>query len=489
MKNNVELNKVVLYGAGSYGKRMFQRFSENNCTVVAFIDKRAEEVKEFMGIPVVNMEKEEINKIINKNDTVFISVKNVFEHSNIASQLIEKGFHKIIFRPYTVLMGGGNEKQKMLNYIYNLIDENKFENISVIPSSEEEKISDFADASMIEEGENECVANIPWQYVYTNYKRKKGSIWEDINAMQMFPHIAFFSFLLGNSKGNINDYLDFCIKAALQSGIQITESWKANVVKNRTDVFQQMNISYEIDKDFFVRSAPLAEWNDRKCCFNLLSGKHRVAFLLAKGNKFIPLRIKKSEYNLYVRKEAAEDLFGKEIRYEEHRILNPLFLKIPFLNWDFYDNLEKTLTFYISKFFLFPTDTLQWENERLLIALDDVGTVSRHFSRMGGIVTRFIKANPQVVLELDDLLCAGSSIKTISDVSEISKEEYDFVFLDMCFEKKYDINAENMCSKVTKGIFVLGTEEQLETILGGNDVIFEGILNGIAKKLICMKAN
>ena len=56
--NNYTLKgrKILIYGAASYGKRIYKRFIANGYEVAGFIDKRADEIREFMGVKVINLE-------------------------------------------------------------------------------------------------------------------------------------------------------------------------------------------------------------------------------------------------------------------------------------------------------------------------------------------------------------------------------------------------------------------------------------------------
>ena len=74
------------------------------------------------------------------------------------------------------------------------------------------------------------------------------------------------------------------------------------------EVFLQMNHSYQLDKDYFIRNAPKVIWNPEFGCFHLRSGKHRAAFLAGKGDYYIPVRMHKDDYKLWESEEYIADL-------------------------------------------------------------------------------------------------------------------------------------------------------------------------------------
>ena len=93
--------------------------------------------------------------------------------------------------------------------------------------------------------------------------------------------------------------IEFCKVAANEKGSRITKAWEKSVIKNRTEVFENMNCSYEYDQNFFVRNAAPAEWNE-KGYFNLISGKHRATFFIAKGQNAVPLNICEEDFQKWI---------------------------------------------------------------------------------------------------------------------------------------------------------------------------------------------
>ncbi|MDE5907438.1 MAG: hypothetical protein K2H52_01605 [Lachnospiraceae bacterium] len=447
--------------------------------MAGFIDKRADEITEFMGVEVLHLESD----FSFYNDMVlFIAVKNVFEHSSIVKNLITKGFYKIIYRSYAVLTGAGNVSQKRINAVYTQIDEDAFMEISSVPTVQEETIFEKKDNSVVQETDEGVVANIPWQSVFTNRKKENSSIWSEINVVQLIPHIAFFSYLLGLSPDGPEEYLKFCEDSAMkQKNIMVTDKWRENVIHNRKTVFQQMNLAYELEPDFFIDNAPLAEWNTSSHCFNLKSGKHRAAFLIAKGNKYIPLRISKNDYLLYLNDEDANSLLSKDERLYHHRILHPHYLRLPFVEWDFYSQLEIKLIHFMTKRFMYPLGKISLCGRSMLISLnDDLGSISRTFSYLGLEVTRIVHDETDLVKKIDKLMQVSDTLKDIEDIGE---NDYDFMLID--YDLYAQVNKEEFYRKCKMGMFLFGPKMELHSCKG--TLIFEGIKDVKAWQIILLE--
>ena len=100
-----------------------------------------------------------------------------------------------------------------------------------------------------------------------------------------------------------------------------------------------MQYEWEHDRSFFVKNAVWADYNE-KGYFNIKSGKHRVVFMLVKGKRYIPLRIKKSDYEKWSNVTKAKEM--KCVLDRMGRESLPVILGNPF----FYDYPCNTSSFY-----------------------------------------------------------------------------------------------------------------------------------------------
>lgn len=261
-----ENTHLVLYGAATMGTLYFKKFRSWNLSVTAFIDKRSDELEDFMGLPVFPIDNDELDK---KNIVVILAVKNVFEHSRIASKLQRASYEKIIFRPYSALNKSASDSETKLNDIYTLITESQdfnlkdYESIPVIDALLPEKLTEHG---IIKKDEKSVTFYLPITMLFCD---KKGyELKHQYPILCLKPHINFCSFLLGKQDGEFYTYLNYCIKAAENIGtVKITDSWKKNVISNRSEVFLDMLHKYNVEPDFFINKAVNVIWNDENKYF------------------------------------------------------------------------------------------------------------------------------------------------------------------------------------------------------------------------------
>ncbi len=118
---------IILYGASSIGHLMFEKLSSAGYKIAGFIDKRAEEIKEYMGVPVWTVSS--VPKEIKAGDdtVVFVAVKNVFEHQTIAALLTENGFHNIIYKPYNSIINNSSDYDRKMSAVYEQVFDGKLD--------------------------------------------------------------------------------------------------------------------------------------------------------------------------------------------------------------------------------------------------------------------------------------------------------------------------------------------------------------------------
>lgn len=295
---------IYLYGAASIGAIVYKNLLKNDIRIKGFIDKRADEIQNFCGLPVFEF----TNPKILRSDIVFLAVKNVFEHEEIKNMLVQEGYQYIIYKPYNSLLGNGSFEETQLSEWYDELFEGTILNEGQLICVNDLKAESLHDYAVILENDKNVVANIPVEFIFTNNYTEFSPMerWGNIPIQAFFTHINFFRSLNGDKNCSYEDYLtEYCeYTAQIQGDIQITKAWRHNVIRNRTQIFEQMRDSLELEPDFFIRNAATAEWN-HKGYFNLTSGKHRSTFLAAMGRRYVPIRISKCDYDLFRNMGAA----------------------------------------------------------------------------------------------------------------------------------------------------------------------------------------
>lgn len=412
---NLDKQSIIIYGAAAIGLIVYDICKELNLPVAGFIDKRGDEIHEIQGVKVYNIDSAEIDAI-DRQCIIFIAVKNVFEHDNIARKLIEKGFVNIIYRPSTVIKGAGNKDEKRLNEVYDKFMQKEFicDDIPKSFSVHEYEYRDYATIKKLGNGQ-ERVAYIPVEYLFTDKKKAGKWSWVDIPVMSLIPHVAFFKWMDNQPGFSYDMYLDFCIDSTKIKGqIKVTDRWKENVIKNRADVYANMNQSLERDFDFFIRNAPNAKWNTNGY-FNLVSGKHRAAFWLAKGRHYIPLRISNTDFQMWINEFKVDKIIHclreRGIVSVNAPIEHPYFYDIQCQNRDFY--------FHLLCDFVFEVALDQYKEKRYIkleelspvfVSLNDDGYISRTLQRYAIPVEVHNKSKVSVILE--DLIVENFEVST-----------------------------------------------------------------------------
>ena len=375
-------NPIILYGAAAIGNIIYNNLHSQGYNIKGFIDKRASELTDYLGLPVWNIN----NNSLNTQNIIIIAVKNVFEHEQIVSQLLQNGYTNIIFKALNVLNGEGTNEEILLSEVYDKILENKPVKDTILSSTVNANIYTFKDYGSSSIDDENVIARIPLEFVYTNNYTSVESKWGNINILSFFTHIHFFKFLLGDYT-KVPDYYinEYCIYTA-PPRIKITEGWKDNVIRNRLMILEQMNAANELEPDFFIRNAPTAVWNP-KGYFNLTSGKHRAAFFAASNYKYIPLKLSKRDYEQYMAKQYAEILINY-IKENSSSALtlpinNPLFYRYPMLTNEYYHSLLVYYTDYIAISSYFPQKILLWKNITIVEMSNDSYGIIGHFARMG----------------------------------------------------------------------------------------------------------
>ncbi len=377
-------SRIIIYGAATTGAMLYHNLCNEEYHVIAFIDKRAEEISSYYGLPVWSFAEAEKCFEQDDNIVVIVGVKNVFEHEKIAKMLWEMKCNKIIFRPYNEVRGTGNVCDKELNEIYDEALSGKLSYCYIIDGFEELILKDNA---VICEDSKYVIANIPSQYVFTDNYKNKNIIWGDIPCLGLIPHIGLFNLFLGNENQDYKEYIHFCREAALRSGgIVTTKAWEDSVYSNRLDVFNHMQYAWEHDRSFFIKNAVEAQYND-KGYFNIKSGKHRIVFQLVKGSHYIPLKIEKSGYHKWRNETRAIKI--KELLKETKRASLPVIIGNPYYynyscnSSEFYKKVLDKLIFMIFKEQYYKKRKFSFEKEKILFYNTPLAMYADIFTMLG----------------------------------------------------------------------------------------------------------
>lgn len=303
--------KYIIYGAGGNCFRVKKLLQNAQYTVAAILDKRAEDIHNVEDVPVYTLENfvqidEEKDKIV-----IVISVKNVFEHINIARTLLELGYERIIYKPLPILQGEHDGEWDSINYVYETIVENDMSldtNVK-IACSRLNHLMIFKDELMIEDKGDQILCWLPIELV-CNYDSEDA--YQLVPMAAFYPLLNMYQYLLNSGIENEwevieNDFFLYSADWVERTHQDSSHSLKRSMINSRINIFSEMQKKADIDKDFFVRNAVSVKRKD-SCRFYLTtSGRNRVSFWAARGNRYIPVYMSREDYNCWMNQHKFEE--------------------------------------------------------------------------------------------------------------------------------------------------------------------------------------
>lgn len=83
---------ILIYGAGSFGREMYEFLKSEAIDVVAFLDRDAEIIKEYCGRPVYTLDSREVEKYKESSIVLFTIVMDRQKRKSLIRDIIESGF-------------------------------------------------------------------------------------------------------------------------------------------------------------------------------------------------------------------------------------------------------------------------------------------------------------------------------------------------------------------------------------------------------------
>lgn len=303
--------KYIIYGAGGNCFRVKKLLQNAQYTVAAILDKRAGDIYNIEDVPVYTPENYALVDKEKDKSVIVISVKNVFEHINIARTFLELGYERIIYKPLPILQGEHDEEWDSINYVYETIVE---KNISLdtnvrIACSRRDYLMIFKDELLIEDKGDQVLCWLPIELM-CNYDSE--------DAYKLVPMAAFYPLLnmyqylhnTGNEcKWEIieNDFFLYSADWVERNRQDFSYSLKRSMINSRINVYNNMQNKADIDINFFIRNAVSVKRKDSIRFYLTASGRNRVSFLAARGNRFIPVYMSRKDYHLWLNQHKFEE--------------------------------------------------------------------------------------------------------------------------------------------------------------------------------------
>ncbi len=377
---------VFLYGAAYCGTLIYS-YLKDIVTVMAFLDKRGDEILIHEGLPTYLPDSKLLNKEEKENAIVIICVKNIFDHKTIARQLLKNDFKYIV---------------TFENSIFNDILEKKLFLPKYIETYQDNKKIVWQDNGYIMNREERIIVHIPAALVFTNKtKDSRNDKWSNWPIQALYTHLELFSLYNGDPDGNEFEYIEkYCIDGIKKFGsVKVSERWKRNILESRQKIFHNMNIEWQLKSAFFYTHAPTADFNNG--IFNLTSGKHRATFLVSKGEKYIPLNITMEDYeeflNMKVAKEIMEYVGSIDVEEFFCPIMHPYFYRLPSKTGNLLDSILAKIMKNVGKYILARGGSIS--KMQVFSYTKRYKALARYFKQIGCIVEDVVKDD-----QMDSLL-------------------------------------------------------------------------------------
>ena len=449
---------VVLYGAAHVGTQVYKHLS-GAANIIAFADKRADEIKMFMELPVYAPGSDQFTDEIKISSIVVVCVKNVFDHENITQELIGSGFSHVVFCPTS----GSNfvyredKERNALMELYSALTEGEFMLPRKVPAAQGLFVRGFSDNALIRREEGVVTAYVPAVFCYTRFN--KGELLRDIPIMTLFPYFELFDSFDGNPEKGDWSYLEFAKLLAKETGcFETTDRWAKNVIDSRRMVYERIRAASELVSDFFVVNAITADWNPLGGYFNLNGGKHRAVYLIHKKNMYIPLKLTEPDYECFLNLAALAELTAylrnEHVTELPYPVWHPYLANMPYSPKSNFYNLLCAFTRWLSKNLYLDRRKTGYSGITVLDCTDALLPLSRCLRKLGCAVT-CEKTSDTFDFLVDDLYRETSAGPTMAG-------KYDVVLA-------YGEDMEQWREVADYGLFLLPHES--EGVEAGLDVI------------------
>lgn len=409
MEYSFSEKKILLYPAGSVAGLIDDLLSQKDIQVVGFIDRRGDKIDEFRGKSVYTIK--EAGSFFDTNEyCVVVCLRNVFEHSYIAQELIEAGFNNLLFKPLASLKGMGTDEDNRLRESHDMLLENKQLPEDSIPQVF--NAIELEDGCLIEDGDDTVKAIIPCELLFTNILNSSSTIqWSQVNFLGEYVAVDLYESFGSNTdrlKENAEKYIEeFALPGATHAGVNTEGDWGALIIENRKAVYEEMVDLNVSNPYFFVENCPTVKRFDRGF-YLVSSGKNRVSFQIARGNRLIPVEMDKEEYSRFINMDALKDTLALLRRegYPRFRtsIGHPYFVNYPVYTRSYSRLWLKQLGRILSNEVYSKNKRFVYTDINGWFLMDDQGVSERYLSSLG--IRTYDASDKDALREsVDRLLC------------------------------------------------------------------------------------
>lgn len=410
----------IIYGAGEVGSRIAVRLMEEGYSVQGFLDLRPGSQNMLNGIRVYQVDEEvpwEEERVI-----VIIALANGNIHKEVADNLYRKGYAYIVFLPIALFLSQSTKNRLIAEY--NEVMEGKCGGMAIHEYSEYRFPELKCEDGIVKESDGYIwtfvAQEILFSESYENWKGDKSKLTGiqtsyDRNIVLRKWYRNLFQYF-ENEAEDCEEY--FNIFEIKKGDIE-----KERLLRERQSLFQLYKMEFQRGLDFFVETAPLAEWNSRGY-FNLVGGHHRTIFLLEQGLTCYPVKMTKDDFAKWCNynkldswkkcvEEDGDEFWDIPIPHPAYR--NCIYKR---------ENLKVTLMDKILNYF----ELMDVKNLSVLDASQADGYFARVFARSG--VKEAVCYDTKYARRIENLfdLLYVQNANVIKEISSIESRQYDIVF-------------------------------------------------------------
>ena len=426
---------IYVYGYGTRGNLIRQTLQKQGLNVFAFIDRNAEKyLGEDTEIPVWGIQDFPTDFVDFANSVVIIAISNIFDHEIIANKLVEIGFRYIIGK-----LLGSSSADKVCSRLY----DKTVDYLEKSPIIYEE-IPRFRSIKIEEEQKQTAVVytTVPveilfgmTEHVYEIAVKGQQTVLKDMIADKsiLYFNLAkglFQAFMEGMSRERLEEYFQIYYDSRMLTLFSEKNDKKESVndfkkhISDRYAVYQNMEKLYDSTPEFFSDNPAAVEWN-MKGHFNIQDGNHRSCFLLLKGFKQLPCKMRREDYEKWMNSdenvEAVKSAL-KEIREPLYApIAHPKFqeMAVKYYAWS-YEKLECLCDWLYKK-------KIDITKETILTVGGKNDFCGRHFARMGAEVSVYESREWQQLQRAVDELLYIKEIRYPQNMEECTQRKYDLI--------------------------------------------------------------
>lgn len=292
-------SNILIYGASYRGRKCCDQLDRSGYCVAGFIDRAAEELKEFSDKPIYSMES--IAKLYHKEGyIIFVALSNALQHEIVAEQISNCGFQNIIYLPMSFREAASI--RSLRRKVYKAVLNGDYSCVTKVPVYNKE--TQQGEGRIIDVSKTTISFWCQTEYLRTSTKAMcertvpqnlaagKDLLYRfsDKRIEDMLPFVELYKWLSGQES-------DIALYTVAMG--RTTEDAQRQLLEDRKQLYQIYETAFQYEMQFFTDSPSLCVWNEEGY-FNVSDGMHRIFYLVNKGYKEVPVLVSVDDYESWI---------------------------------------------------------------------------------------------------------------------------------------------------------------------------------------------